>query len=261
MHARFRFAVAAGLGASLALPHWAHAQFTVQSESVYASAETASSKDVMASQPGDLGSLSVSASSESFGLIGASSGASTTVSSTQVGISLGTSANWTGPTANGFASGDGYWRTPSSGFIGGGSGAPYSGYEVTYLGMASAVAKAQVVFDVASSTDVTMFVRDGYQNMTTPGVSFTSELNLYKLDAADTWTRLVWRQQIEALTHLEAGVYKLDAQFKYTLGAPSGLSGGGASVMITAVPEPGTWALFGLGLMGMGCAVRRRAHA
>ena len=35
--------------------------------------------------------------------------------------------------------------------------------------------------------------------------------------------------------------------------------GGGIVFQITAVPEPGTWALMGLGLVGLSLAARRKA--
>lgn len=227
----------------LVLPCMAvHAQFSVVSQSGAVSAwATGGVSQSQSSVPGDLTSFKLSVASGDQARSFASAGSSTVVEAGRVAISAGTGAT-VYPSAIG-AGDNGY------------------GYGPIYES-ANAAASVMLTFDVAQSTDVLMAVVDYYRPERIQGYEpgFSSSLSLSRLDASGQWVMHESRNNLDTLTHLDAGRYRLNAAFSYDLGRPSGLAGGGASVSITAVPEPATWGMFGLGLLGVSLA-RRRVRA
>jgi PEP-CTERM motif len=242
---------------SLALPVFAlmcssaQAQFALVTQSASATAVTSSgSSQLLESTPGDVGSLSLSATSGFMGSNRALGSSGTVVESSRMGISAGTGVTVVAATPTGGGNTGGYYN---GGYYNG-------GYTTPIYGSGQATASAVLSFDVLASTDVRVDVTDLYR----PGVnmtgfpSFSSTLSLSRLDAQGQWVSVVDRNNLGSLSHLDAGRYQLSSSFKYSLVAPSGLAGGGASLSIQAVPEPGTWALMGLGLMGLAWVQRRR---
>lgn len=217
----------------------AHAQFSVVSQSGAASAwATGGVSQSQSSVPADLASFKLGVTSGDQARSFASAGSSTVIEAGKVAISAGT-----GATVYPYAIGAGY-----TGY----------GYGPIYES-ANAAASVMLTFDVAQSTDVLMAVVDYYRPDRLQGYEsgFSSSLSLSRLDANGQWVVHESRNDLDTLTHLDAGRYKLSAAFSYDLARPSGLAGGGASVSITAVPEPTTWAMFGLGLLGVSLALRR----
>lgn len=217
----------------------AQAQFSVVSQSGAASAwATGGVSQSQSSVPGDLASFKLSVTSGDSTRSFASAGSSTVIEAGKVAISAGTGAKV-------------YPYATGTGYTGYGYGPIYES--------AYATASVMLTFDVAQSTDVLMAVVDYYRpdriGSYEPG--FNSSLSLSRLDANGTWVAHESRNHLDTLTHLDAGRYQLNAAFSYDLGRPSGLAGGGTSVSITAIPEPTTWGMFGLGLLGVTLASRR----
>lgn len=215
----------------------AHAQFSVvsQSGSVFASA-TGGINQSQTSVPGDFASfkLGVETGDPKRSFSSASSG--TVIEAGKVGISAGTGAT-VYPYPIGFG----------------------PAYESAY-----AAASVTLTFDVLKSTDVMLDVIDYYRPDRLAGYvqGFSSDLKLSKQDTNGKWVMHVGREALGILTHLDEGRYQLSTAFSYRLDRPSDLAGGGASVSITAVPEPATYALMGLGLLGVGLARHsKRAQA
>lgn len=220
----------------------AHAQFSVVSQSgaVFASA-TGGISQSQSSVPGDLASFKLGVETGNPARSFSSAGSSTVIEAGKVAISAGT-----GATVYPYAIGAGY-----TGY----------GYGPVYES-AYATASVTLTFDVLQSTDVMMDVMDYYRPDRLAGYvpGFSSGLTLSKLDANGKWVMHEGREALDLLTHLDEGRYQLSAGFSYDPGRSSGLAGGGASVSITAVPEPSTWGLFGVGLLGLSLA-RRRVQA
>jgi PEP-CTERM motif len=167
-------------------------------------------------------------------------GASSTINSSQIGISAGVGVNLPNPS---FTSGGT-----------GGYGYPYAPSQES----GSGAARIDLNFTVAQDVDVKVAVNDAYANVPS-NYSFTSSLGLYKQNG-DTFAAVADRSQLSQITRLAAGSYRLSANFVYDLHTYNGLAGGGASVLISAVPEPGTFGLMGLGLIGMAWVARRGAR-
>ncbi len=236
--------------AAACVPALAQAQFVVTAQSGAVSASSSSGASAQqVSVPGDLTNLTLSVSSgvQASSVGGAAS--RTTLESGRVGLYAGVSAM-----VNGAASG-------GNGVSGGYSGGTYYGGSSGGFipGSASAKATVSINFDVTQSIDVQMSVTDLYRpsNIKNYFPTFSSALNFEQQDGSGSWVSVINRDALGTVAHLDAGHYRLNADFTYNITGTSGLAGGGASVLITAVPEPTTWSLMALGMMGLGLATRR----
>jgi hypothetical protein len=243
-----------------ALPGLAQAQFALVSQSASATAVTSSSSSqLLESTPGDLSSLRLSATSGDLSSNRALALTLTVVEPSRIGISVGTGVTVVASTPTGAGNSAG----TAGGYYNGGyySGGYYNGgYTTPIAGTGQATSSAVLTFDVLTATDVQVDVNDSYRP--SAGMSafptFSSTLSLARLDLNGQWVDVIDRNSLATLTHLDAGQYQLSSTFRYSLTAPSGLAGGGATLSIQAVPEPGSWALMGLGLMGVAWVQRRR---
>lgn len=126
-------------------------------------------------------------------------------------------------------------------------------------GLASAAASGSMTFDVLAATQVSVTGQD-FARLTPEGIPFSSTLSLSRVDADGRLTEVTPRQSLFALTSLEAGRYVLSMSQFSNVSALSAHPYAGANtfINITAVPEPGAYALMGLGLVGVLLASRRQ---
>lgn len=129
-------------------------------------------------------------------------------------------------------------------------------------GLASASIVGSITFDVLAATQVLVTGQD-FARLTPADVPFWSSLSLSRVGAGGGLTQVTTREGLFGLTRLDAGRYVLSMSQGSSVSALSAHPYAGANtfVTITAVPEPGTWALMGLGLFGVFAVVsasRRR---
>lgn len=244
-HAHHARAILAAL--ALSMPLIAAAQFSVVSQTGSGSARVNEDALVLNNaSTTSLDSHSWSASAGTKDHSTASGGGRTFIEPGMVGISAGAGATavpynyYYNICANGNYS-------SSYGSCNGGAAMP---------GFASGAGAVKLTFDVTTGTDVLVTGTDLYRGASHGG--FSSSLSLSRVDANDSLIAVAARPDIYNITHLDAGRYVLSADFSYYLTSPSGLAGGGASVNITAVPEPGSVSMLTLGMLGLAAVVRRR---
>ncbi|MFT3858459.1 MAG: PEP-CTERM sorting domain-containing protein [Aquabacterium sp.] len=243
-------------GALLAMvPFAASAQLFVPvsqtaSASAYASGYTPASD----MQTGSLASLNVGVTSGPNYL--ANAGAHSIIRADQIGINLGVGVNLSRPPED----------SPSGtypGYPGGYSGGYDGGYEPSYgdapAPTGSASASIELGFMLTQDTDVHVDVTDLYA-VVNGLMGFNSTLALYQVNG-ESQTVFADRSHLAGLSHLGAGQYKLVGAFDYSEHPYNGMAGGGASVLITAVPEPASLALMGWGVLGLMLLRRRPAAA
>lgn len=127
-------------------------------------------------------------------------------------------------------------------------------------GTATASVVGSITFEVLQATQVTVTGNDFYR-LTPAGIPISTTLSLSRLGPNGTLTEVTSRQNLFGLTSLDAGRYVLNMSQYANVSALSSYPSVGVSTLITitaAVPEPGTWAMMGLGLVGMGLLARRR---
>lgn len=239
--------LAIAMATTAALPSLAHAQFLGVAQSVSATAGGSSSCGTI----GCSGlSLSDQKSSDALG-------------------SLTLSASVAGADNFSFRAGFTYTSVMTDGVIGiredGGASAQataQAAQDTHPSGLASADVLGSITFDVSSATQVIVSGQD-FARLTPADIPFTSSLSLSRVGANGSLTEVTARQNLFGLTRLDAGRYVLSMGQGASVSALSAYPYAGANtfITITAGPEPGTWALMGLGLLGLALASRRRQVA
>lgn len=238
--------IISALALASVLPSLAHAQFLGAAQSVTALASGLSS---CATAGCTALSLSDQKSTEALG-------------------SLSLSASVVGADSFSFGAGFTYTSVISDGVIGmredGGALAKATAkaaQDPQPFGLASASITGSITFDVLAATQVVVTGQD-FARLTPADIPFTSSLSLSRLGANGSLTEVTARQNLFGLTRLDAGRYVLSMSQGASVSALSAYPYAGANtfVTITAVPEPGTWALMGLGLFGVcgGVSASRR---
>lgn len=255
-----RSVAAFGMAAAACWPMAAQAQFTLVSQQAQVEAHAYTDPSVSATSPiGATTSQSLFVEAGNWDMALANASAQTWAESGKVGVEA-------------FVGGSGFNSTFSWS-----CGSYYECQNASeYAPRVGSSASASLYFDVSASTDASVRVHSAYRT-SGPYVAggFSFPLQFQRQDASGAWTSVGAPTDVSVLSgnvidttvvgmlHLDAGRYRMLADFSNEMvfnmysTMPSPVSFGGASIAITAVPEPAAWAFMGLGLVGLGLVSRK----